>query len=33
MSFKIQVEAAVRVWQVLGDYRDLRRLGVKARAF
>ncbi len=25
MSFKIQVEAALRVWQVLWDYRDLRR--------
>jgi dolichol-phosphate mannosyltransferase len=25
MSFKIQVEAAVRVWQVLWAYRDLRR--------
>ena len=24
MSFKIQVEAALRVWQVLWDYRDLR---------
>ncbi len=33
MSFKIQVEAAIRVWQVLGDYRDIRRLGAKARAF
>jgi len=25
MSFKIQVEAALRVWGVLWDYRDLRR--------
>ncbi len=32
MSFKIQVEAAIRVWQVLEDFRDLRRLGAKARA-
>ncbi len=31
MSFKIQVEAAFRVWQVLNDYRDLRRLGKAAR--
>ncbi len=27
MSFKIQVEAATRVWQVLWAYRDLRRKG------
>lgn len=27
MSFKIQVEAAVRVWQVLWAYRELRRKG------
>jgi dolichol-phosphate mannosyltransferase len=31
MSFKIQVEAAVRVWQVLWTYRDLRRKGLAGR--
>ena len=31
MSFKIQVEAAVRVWQVLWAYRDLRRKGLAGR--
>ncbi len=31
MTFKIQVEAAVRVWQVLWDYRDLRRKGMAGR--
>jgi dolichol-phosphate mannosyltransferase len=31
MSFKIQAEAAVRVWQVLWAYRDLRRKGVAGR--
>lgn len=31
MSFSIQAEAAVRVWQVLWNYRDLRKRGVKAR--
>lgn len=31
MSFKIQAEAAVRVWQVLWDYRDLRRKGISGR--
>lgn len=31
MSFSIQAEAAVRVWQVLWDYRDLRKMGKKAR--
>ena len=31
MSFKIQVEAALRVWQVLLEHRDIRRLGRKAR--
>jgi dolichol-phosphate mannosyltransferase len=31
MSFKIQVEAALRVWQVLWEYRKFRRLGEKAR--
>ena len=31
MSFKIQAEAAVRIWQVLWNYRDLRRSGRAAR--
>jgi dolichol-phosphate mannosyltransferase len=31
MSFKIQAEAAVRVWQVLWTYRDLRRKGLAGR--
>jgi len=31
MSFKIQVEAALRVWQVWWNYRDLRRTGRQAR--
>jgi dolichol-phosphate mannosyltransferase len=31
MSFKIQAEAAVRIWQVLWNYRDLRRSGKNAR--
>ena len=31
MSFRIQLEAALRVWQVLWQCRDLRRLGKKAR--
>jgi len=31
MSFKIQAEAAVRVWQVLWAYRHLRRKGNAAR--
>ena len=31
MSFKIQAEAAARVWQVLWAYRDLRRKGKAAR--
>jgi dolichol-phosphate mannosyltransferase len=31
MSFKIQVEAAARVWQVFWTYRDLRHAGQKAR--
>ena len=31
MSFKIQAEAAVRVWQVLRAYRDIRRKGQAAR--
>lgn len=31
MSFKIQAEAAVRVWHVLWAYRDLRQKGMSAR--
>ncbi len=31
MSFKIQFEAAMRIWQVLWNYRDLRRAGKLAR--
>jgi dolichol-phosphate mannosyltransferase len=31
MTFKIQVEAAARVWQVLWAYRDLRRKGLTGR--
>ena len=31
MSFKVQAEAALRVWQVWWHYRDLRRLGRRAR--
>lgn len=31
MSFKIQAEAAFRIWQVLWNYRDLRRQGAAAR--
>lgn len=31
MSFKIQMEAAIRIWQVLWNYRDLRRSGKQAR--
>jgi dolichol-phosphate mannosyltransferase len=31
MSFKIQAEAAIRVWQVWWHYRDLRKLGRAAR--
>lgn len=31
MSFRIQAEAALRVWQVLWHCRDLRKLGKKAR--
>lgn len=31
MSFKIQAEAALRVWQVWWHYRNIRRLGRKAR--
>jgi dolichol-phosphate mannosyltransferase len=31
MSFKIQAEAAVRVWQVLWAYRDLRLKGLTSR--
>jgi dolichol-phosphate mannosyltransferase len=31
MSFKIQSEAALRVWQLWWNYRDVRRAGRKAR--
>ena len=31
MSFKIQAEAALRVWKVLWSYRDLRRKGLAGR--
>jgi dolichol-phosphate mannosyltransferase len=31
MSFKIQLEAALRIWQVLWNYRDLRKAGRSAR--
>jgi dolichol-phosphate mannosyltransferase len=31
MSLKIQMEAALRIWQVLWNYRDLRRAGKRAR--
>jgi dolichol-phosphate mannosyltransferase len=31
MSFKIQMEAALRIWQVLWNYRDLRKAGRLAR--
>lgn len=31
MSLKIQVEAALRIWQVLWNYRDLRKAGKLAR--
>lgn len=31
MSFKIQLEAALRVWQLWWNYRDVRRAGRKAR--
>jgi len=31
MSFRIQAEAALRVWQVWWNYRDVRRAGRKAR--
>ena len=31
MSFKIQMEAALRIWQVLWGYRDMRRAGRTAR--
>jgi len=31
MSFKIQAEAAFRVWQVLWNFRDLKKLGKSAR--
>ena len=31
MSFKIQMEAALRIWQVLWNYRDLKKAGRLAR--
>lgn len=31
MSFKIQMEAAIRIWQVLWNYRDLKKAGVAGR--
>ena len=31
MSFKIQAEAALRIWQVAWSYRDVRKAGKKAR--
>ncbi|MBL8101733.1 MAG: polyprenol monophosphomannose synthase [Anaerolineales bacterium] len=31
MSLKIQVEAALRIWQVLWNYRDLKKAGRSAR--
>ncbi|MFN8382817.1 MAG: polyprenol monophosphomannose synthase [Anaerolineales bacterium] len=31
MSFKIQMEAAMRIWQVLWNYRDLKKAGKSAR--
>jgi dolichol-phosphate mannosyltransferase len=31
MSFKIQLEAAIRIWQVWWNYRDLRKAGKLAR--
>lgn len=31
MSFKIQLEAALRIWQLLWGYRDLRKAGAAAR--
>ncbi|MBE0672975.1 MAG: polyprenol monophosphomannose synthase [Anaerolineales bacterium] len=31
MSLKIQVEAALRIWQVLWNYRDLKKTGKSAR--
>lgn len=31
MSLKIQMEAAVRIWQVVWGYRDLRKAGVSGR--
>jgi dolichol-phosphate mannosyltransferase len=31
MSFKIQMEAALRIWQVWWSYRDLRKAGSSAR--
>jgi dolichol-phosphate mannosyltransferase len=31
MSFKIQIEAAIRIWQVWWNYRDIRKAGKSAR--
>jgi dolichol-phosphate mannosyltransferase len=31
MSFKIQIEAAIRIWQVWWDYQDIRKAGKRAR--
>lgn len=31
MSLKIQMEAAIRIWQVLWNYRDLKKAGVAGR--
>jgi len=31
MSFKIQIEAAMRIWQVKWNYRDLKKAGESAR--
>lgn len=33
MSLRIQAEAALRVWQVRWNYRDLRRMGRRARKY
>ena len=31
ITFRIQVEAAIRIWEVLWSYRDIRKAGHKAR--
>ncbi|MCC7117309.1 MAG: polyprenol monophosphomannose synthase [Anaerolineales bacterium] len=33
MSFKIQAEAALRIWQVWWEYRDIRKAGKLARVY